>query len=316
MPTIPHISQGRKELSLPPREAVGMAESWQTEWFHRQKVVAGPFLKWAGGKRRILEKLLARLAPIEQAGTYYEPFLGSGAVFFGFAPARATLSDLNPALIESYRLVKARPRELCAFLGTLPPTPSRDQYYTLREQYNAVLAKDTGFTAEESLVLGSLFIWLNHTCFNGLYRVNRAGQFNVPIGSSPGRYIYDEATISRASRALRAAKASLLCADYKTVLTKAREGDIAYLDPPYESSDEAGFTGYTAKGFSLVDQASLAETVCELASRAVRVVVSNVDSPVVRRLYKEFEIHPISAPRSISRDPRGRGRVREVIIVA
>lgn len=294
-----------------------MESRWQTEWFHSPRSTAKPFLKWAGGKRRIVGKLLELIGPIPEDGTYFEPFLGSGAVFFALSPPKAILSDSNQALIESYRLVKNRTRELSAYLSTLPKKPSRDQYYTIRDQYNALLVKHTSLTGDDQLTLGSLFIWLNHTCFNGLYRVNRAGQFNVPIGSSPEPYVFDVPSLKAAGRSLRSSESELVSADYSKVLARAKEGDRVYLDPPYESRDgEESFTDYTLAGFTTVDQRALAGEVADLVRRGVRVVLSNSATPLIRSLYKRYRIHTITAPRSISRDPAGRQRVKEVVVVA
>jgi DNA adenine methylase len=291
--------------------------SWQNEWFHSPRPPAKPFLKWAGGKRRLVSKLVALIGPLHEGSTYFEPFLGSGAVFFALQPPRAVLSDLNPALVESYRVVKSRPPELCALLETLPPRPTRDQYYTTRERFNEILSQRTSLTVKEQLELASLFIWLNHTCFNGLYRVNRTGLFNVPMGSSPDPHIFDESTIQIAARALRSSQTELHCSDYRKVLSRARDGDRVYLDPPYESPPSSpGFTDYTSSGFSPDDQTRLAEFVGELAERGVRVVLSNSNFPRVRALYKRYTIHLVTSSRSISRNASGRGRVKEVVVVA
>jgi DNA adenine methylase len=294
-----------------------VSDAWQNEWFHVPRPQAKPFLKWAGGKRRIVRKILEVMGPLPEGATYFEPFLGSGALYFALSPSRAVLSDSNPALIESYRLVKSRSRELLAYLATLPSRPSRDQYYTLRDSFNSLLSERSNLNQEQQLVMGSLFVWLNHTCFNGLYRVNRAGQFNVPIGSRTGPYTVDSNSIRAAGRALRASSAQLLYSDYARILTKAKEGDRVYLDPPYEPIiGVPGFTDYTSKGFSPTDQKALADEVDTLAERGVRVVLSNSYSPLIRTLYARFRVHTITAPRSISRDPGGRRRVREVVVVA
>lgn len=294
-----------------------MAETWQSEWFHSRRKSARPFLKWAGGKRRIVGQLLDALGPIPEEATYFEPFAGSGALYFALSPVRAVLSDSNPALVQSYRLVMSRSRELCAYLSTLPTRPSRDQYYTIRERFNALLSGKGALNQEQQLVFGSLFIWLNHTCFNGLYRVNRAGQFNVPMGSNPKPYIFSESAIRAASRALRSSSTVLLCSDYRKVVSKAKEGDRVYLDPPYEAIEGVnGFTDYTKGGFSSDDQRVLASEVDDLVARGVRVVLSNSPSPLIESLYSKYTLKPIAAPRSISRKPSGRHRVREVIVVA
>lgn len=294
-----------------------MSGSWQTEWFHSPRPRARPFLKWAGGKRGLVPRIVELLGPFPDGARYFEPFLGSGAVFFSSFPRRAILSDVNSALVTSYELVKERTREVCAYLGTLPSSPSRDQYYTIRDRFNSLLLSQHALKPDELLALGSIFIWLNHTCFNGLYRVNRAGQFNVPIGSATSPYIPSYAALQMAARALRGSEARLLWSDYHKVLSQAREGDRVYLDPPYESvRDEAGFTAYTPQGFTMADQTDLAEEVRRLASVGVRVVLSNSFTPRIRSLYRRFTVHTVTARRSISREGSGRRRVKEVVVVA
>jgi DNA adenine methylase len=303
--------------SAPARPNAGAITTWQNEWFHPPRTRARPFLKWAGGKRRIVNQLLDFLGPLPEGATYFEPFLGSGALFFALSPAKAVLSDANPALIECYRLVKDRTTELCALLGTLPPRPTRDQYYTTRDRFNRILSESNSLNEEQRLNLGSLFIWLNHTCFNGLYRVNRAGMFNVPVGSSPKPYIFEQSALETAGRALRSSNALILTADYKNVLEKAEAGDRIYLDPPYEPAEgESNFTDYTAGGFTTVDQKALAGIVKDLADRGAKVMVSNSSTRLIRALYRKYAVHVIKVPRSISRDPSGRKPVSEVVIVA
>lgn len=316
MPARFHLPSVSK-LSSPRTQGVRAMESpWQTESFHLARQTAKPFLKWAGGKRRLVHKLLEHIGPMPEGSTYFEPFLGSGAVFFALAPSKAVLSDTNEALVVCYRLVRDRNRELAAYLSTLPRKPSRDQYYTIREQFNSLLAKRAGLTEEELLTLGSQFVWLNHTCFNGLYRVNRAGQFNVPIGSKTEPHVFDVGTLRAAARALVQSDADIVCADYSKVLTRAKQGDRVYLDPPYEPMDgEASFTDYTLSGFTAVDQRALASKVSDLVDRGVRVILSNSATPLIRSLYRRYEIHTITAPRTISGDPTSRKPVKEVIVV-
>lgn len=311
-----HIPATRQSSSWDLSQPTISVSDWETEWLHRPRRQPRPFLKWAGGKRRLVHRLLGLLGPLPEDSTYFEPFLGSGALFFALGPAKAVLSDANYSLIESYRLVKTRSSELCAFLATLPSRPTRDQYYTIRERFNATIAERGSLTEEQKLALGSMFIWLNHTCFNGLFRVNRSGLFNVPIGSHPTPYIFDRQTIRLAGNALRASKAEILCSDYRKVVSGARAGDRVYLDPPYDSGEGESFTDYTPSGFSSVDQKELAQSVNDLVSRGVRVLVSNSDSATIRRLYRKYQIHTISAPRSISRESAGRHPVKELVVVA
>ncbi len=262
---------------------------------------ARPFLKWAGGKAQLVPDLL-RCFPAG-FGRYYEPFLGGGALFFAAGPRRATLTDLNADLVEVYRVVQGDVEALIEQLGGY--RNARDQYYRVRAQDPASLTP---------VERAARFIYLNRTCYNGLYRVNRAGRFNVPFGRYKNPRICDAPNLRAASHALR--RATLRVADFAEATRGARAGDLVYCDPPFDPlSKTALFTSYTAGGFGPEAQARLAQTCRDLAARGVHVLVSNSDTPLIRDLYRDFRIVELQARRAINRNANGRGPVTELLIL-
>jgi DNA adenine methylase len=261
---------------------------------------AKPFLKWAGGKTQLLAELLARMPTTY--GRYYEPFLGGGAVFFALQPKRATLSDINDELITTYTAVRDTPKEVITTLSQ--HTCSPEYFYQLRKEKLANL----GATHRAARL-----IYLNRTCFNGLYRVNAQGDFNVPFGGHNNPTICHAENLQRVSEALRGAQ--LRCQPVAAIARQVRRGDLVYFDPPYVPlSPTARFTNYAVGGFGLRDQVALARLYTALAARGVHVVLSNSDTPQVRELYKKFRIDRVMVRRSINRCAQGRGPVGEVIV--
>ena len=261
---------------------------------------AAPFLKWAGGKTR----LLAQLEPLmpERFGRYFEPFLGGGAVYFRLQPHQARLSDVNGELINVYRCVRDQVDALIEDL-------SRHRYD--KNHYYAVRAQDPARLPD--VARAARMIFLNRTCFNGLYRVNRRGRFNVPFGRYKNPTICDRDRLRAASEALQGA--DIRHVDYAASVKDARSGDFVYFDPPYMPiSETANFTSYTAGAFGLDQQVRLRDVFADLASRGVRAVLSNSDTPVIRELYRDFHIDTVTAPRAISRSANGRKAVSEVVV--
>jgi DNA adenine methylase len=230
-----------------------------------------PFLKWAGGKRLLLGEILP-LAEIASTGRYFEPFLGSGALFFALEPENAYLSDANAELIEVFAAVKDDVEGVIGRLARM--VPSEERYYEIRRSRPR---SATGKAAR--------FIYLNKTCFNGLYRVNKDGEFNVPYGRHSAQLaVCDREQLRAASAALAAAE--LHSGDFAEACAVAQETDFVYFDPPYTTAHKNnGFVEYNAKVFSWRDQQRLAETVRELVHRGVNVMVSNADHPSITRLY-------------------------------
>jgi DNA adenine methylase len=261
---------------------------------------ATPFLKWAGGKTSLLPELVKHVpSPLRR---YHEPFVGGGALFFAVAPRRAVLSDANGELIHCWRQV-------------------RDDVHAVLDALSAHVYDRSRFEAVRALEPSRLppaeraarFIYLNKTCFNGLWRVNRAGRFNVPFGRYKNPTFHDPGLLLRASRALRGAQ--IHRAPFEIALQRAAPGDFVYLDPPYDPvSQTASFTTYTRNAFGWEDQERLAAECAALDGRGVRFLLSNSATSRIRALYKKFEQRLVSAPRHISCKGAGRGRVDELLV--
>lgn len=268
--------------------------------------MANPIVTWPGGKRKLAERIAALLPA--KFGDYYEPFFGGGAVFFALDPtryARAFLSDANPDLVNVHRAVRDDPEAVCAALRRLRP----DQ--VTRDAYDAVRAWRPVADVDRAARL----LYLNHLCFNGLYRVNRAGDFNVSWGKKTA-WAPDYEGLHEASRAL--ASADFKCCDFALAVASAKRGDVVYLDPPYVPvSATANFVDYTPDGFGPADHVRVAETFEDLALRGVTVVASNADTPAVRDLYGAIDgvtMTEVSMPRTINCKADGKGAVGELLI--
>lgn len=275
---------------------------------HSPKVApkATPFIKWVGGKA----KLMAQLNPLMPDGVdrlrHVEPFIGGGAMFFARAPKRARISDINPELINVYRCVKSRVEDVIEELQHLAQGHSKEAYYRVRTRYNA--ERDA-----EDHVRAARFVYLNKTCFNGLHRVNRKGEFNVPAGSYKNPRIVNEDVLRRASATLRRTK--IACGSFEDLIRDARPGDFVYFDPPYVPvSDTANFTNYAKNGFGLDEQTRLADVYRELDRRGCKLMLSNSDAKLVHTLYRDFNIDYVAAGRAINCNGRNRGKVREVVV--
>lgn len=244
------------------------------------KTKAEPFLKWAGGKRLLLKQILPHIPETTSKQKYFEPFLGGGAIFFATSPSRGVLSDSNDRLIETYLAVRDDVEAVIERLRTFPY--SEASYYKIRDSKPRTAA---GHAAR--------FIYLNKTCFNGLYRENLEGEFNVPFGRHGSRPLTcDRDQLRRASVALR--KVKLTEGDFEDVVSSARSGDVVYFDPPYVvSHTDNGFVEYNARIFSWKDQERLASLARSLAQIGVRVAISNADHSSIRALYSGFRVERV-----------------------
>lgn len=268
----------------------------------RVKDTPKPFLKWAGGKRSLLDQYQPHFERIGSYRRYIEPFVGSGAVFFWLQPAPSLLFDSNADLIEVYEIVRD---DLPALMAALSPHHNdKDHYYAIRSQDPTTLTKPQR---------AARFIFLNRTCYNGLYRVNRNGQFNVPFGAYKNPTICDAPTLRAANAALQGV--TLGIGDFSAALGEAGAGDVVYFDPPYAPlSKTSNFTGYTGAGFGDADQQRLAATFADLHGRGCKLLLSNSDAPLIRELYADFNIHEILARRAINSKTDGRGAITELLI--
>lgn len=264
---------------------------------------ATPFLKWAGGKGR----LLPQFAPYfpDACGTYYEPFCGGGAVFFDRAPQRAVLADINPELVNVYTCVRDDVEGVIALLADHAVRHNHTHYYAARDRQPESLA---------SVERAARLIYLNHTCFNGLYRENSKGEFNVPMGRYANPTICDVANLRAASIALRGA--TILHAPFWEVLTQPQPGDLVYLDPPYHPLNATShFTNYSRHRFATAEQVRLRDAFADLARRGVRTLLSNSDTPFTRELYRDFRIVTITAARNINSRADRRGHITEILVL-
>jgi DNA adenine methylase len=268
---------------------------------------ARPFLKWAGGKRGLLPEIRANLPPGWDSGTYFEPFLGGGAVLLALQPGLAVAGDLNAELMGAYSELKGSIGGILYWTAFFLEGHSPSRYREIRG-----LDRNPGFAGMPPAFRAARLVYLNRTCFNGLYRVNSMGQFNVPPGDCEGP---DPAEVcgdlSIAAGYLRGAGVTLLHGDFEAVLDRARAGDFAYLDPPY---DGPCYTGYQAGGFGRDAQERLAWTYARLDAKGVRCLMSNADTPFVRKVYGGYTTVPVQARRSIAAKGASRGRAAELLI--
>ncbi|MFC1609938.1 DNA adenine methylase [Myxococcota bacterium] len=261
-----------------------------------------PFLKWAGGKGKLVPQILDRFP--EHFGRYHEPFLGGGAVFFALAPRKAVLSDVNGDLIATYCAIRDRVEQVMAKLRQHQPT--EEHFYNVR-------ALESGRLSPIEAAARTIF--LNRTCFNGLYRVNRRGQFNVPFGRYTNPKICNADNLRAVSEALQ--NVDIRSESVFDIGRRVRRGDLVYFDPPYDPvSRTASFTSYARGGFGREEQERLATLFGQLAERGVHVVLSNSDTPFIRELYRDFHIEQVFARRAINSRGDRRGPVTEVLVSA
>jgi DNA adenine methylase len=275
-----------------------------------------PFVKWAGGKTQLLDRL-DKLIP-KTFDRYFEPFLGGGALFYHLSSVKnmrfvAYLSDLNQELINVYKVVKSNIEELIDILRAYKIEYHKcpeDFYYDLRDKFD--------FENSTRIEKAARLITLNKTCYNGLYRVNSNGRFNVPMGKYRNPIICDSKNLYNASLILGSLESHLYWEDYQKILTdKTQEGDFVYLDPPYNPiTATANFTGYTGSGFTKRDQECLAKTFKELDARGCKVILSNSDTDYVRELYVDYtkNIHQVIVRRSINSRTSKRIGHKELLI--
>jgi DNA adenine methylase len=271
--------------------------------FGNARVKARPFIKWAGGKSQLLPKISDLLPPKSQIGRYFEPFLGGGAVFFHLQHPKSFLSDTNQELVELYEIVKNNVEELIKALKV--HKNEHDYFYEIRAQDSSKLS---------AIKRAARFIYLNKTCFNGLYRVNSKGGFNVPFGRYKNPAICDAEGLRASSMALKNAK--ITHGDFQSILAKAKPTDFIYFDPPYQPLNKtSSFTSYTSGKFGEDEQKKLANIYKELAERGCFVMLSNSDTPLIRELYKDFYIYEIQASRAINSNAKGRGKITELLVI-
>jgi DNA adenine methylase len=260
-----------------------------------------PFIRWVGGKRQLLPELLPRVP--DNYNCYWEPMLGGGALFFALQPEVAHISDCNFELINAYQHIQNHPHDLIEELKNYPN--EEDFYYAIRENHDP----------ETPLKRAARFVYLNKTCFNGLYRVNKQGKFNVPYGHRKNIDVVSEENILACNQLLNTGKVHIGLSDFSNVAKLATKNDFVYLDPPYVPlSVTSSFTQYTVDGFNESDQERLLNMCNELTEKNVKWMQSNSSAPLVYDLYKDYTIEEVTAKRNISASVSGRKPVKEVII--
>lgn len=273
----------------------------------KNKLVS-PVLKWVGGKRQLLPQIVPLLPRDFNRLVYYEPFIGGGAVLFAQQPKKAVISDYNAELINVYRVVRDNPDELLECLGRHENT--EQHYYHVRGQ-----DRDPLFCNLTNVEKAARVIFLNKTCYNGLYRVNNAGEFNVPYGYYKKPNIVNAPVIKAVSRYLRENQIEIENGDFEEVLSSVSPKSFVYLDPPYHPiSQTSNFTGYVQGGWSALEQIRLRDVCLKLHNIGARFLLSNSSSPFIRELYESFNITTVSALRAVNSDGNKRGSVDEVLI--
>jgi DNA adenine methylase len=270
-------------------------------------------IKWVGGKKRIAKEIVAFFP--DKYSSYFEPFLGGASVFLEASPKRAYLSDLNPSLINFYEVLRDKPNKLVdnaemyerEFNALVSQAAKKAFYYRVRSDYN----QETNVTGIEN---ATRFLFLNKTAFNGLYRENSKGEFNVPFNNKEKLKLFELGNILDNSKALKGVQ--LTASTFTDAIKPANSGDVVYFDPPYiPLSTTAAFTDYTKSSFGPEEQEQLRDVAANLVSKGATVVLSNSYSPEVKKLYKDFELHELSINRLVAASSASRGAVREYLIV-
>ena len=271
-------------------------------------LLLSPLLKWVGGKRQLLADIIPMID--NKCSTYVEPFIGGGAVLFSLQPKKAIINDYNHELINVYKVVRDNFDELLELLHVHQANNSADYYYEVR-------AWDRGehLNKMSNIEKAARIIYLNKTCYNGLYRVNSAGQFNSPYGRYKNPNIVNEAVLKAVSNYFKNNDIDIRSGDYKDTLINLDKSSFVYLDPPYMPiSSSSSFTGYTEGGFGSNCQVELKQECDKLTQQGNRFVQSNSDCDEIRELYKEYKIKIVKAKRSINSVAKGRGEINEVLI--
>lgn len=275
------------------------------------KIQPKPFLKWVGGKGRLLPQL-SQLYP-DDFNEFYEPFVGGGALFFSLNPKIGHINDTNSKLISAYKHIRDDVNGLIAELRALQKhyheladiELQKLYFYEIRSKYNSLLASDP----ENA----SLLIFLNKTCFNGMYRENSKGGFNVPFGKHVSPTICDESNLRAVSESLQ--HTTISCSSFEEAVETASKGDFVYFDPPYHPLNAtSSFTSYGADDFRVQDQEKLRDIFVKLSKRGCKVMLSNSDTEFIKDLYKDYKIHTILAGRSINSIGSKRGKITEIVV--
>lgn len=271
-----------------------------------------PFVKWAGGKRQLLSKIKSRVPAV--FNNYYEPFIGGGALLLDLAHVPSIISDNNHALIEAYETIRDFPGELKEQLNVIQEEHNsigdkdrvKEFYYTKRSEYNDLI-----FSRDDLIRKTTLFIYLNKACFNGLYRVNQKGFFNVPSNQKTTINLYNEKNIDEISAFLR--NVAIYNQDFELTVENAQKGDLVFFDSPYAPINPQSFDSYTKEGFSIDEHIRLSELYKTLSKRGVFCILTNHNTELIRELYKDFTIEVVDVKRMINSDSKNR-EGKEIIV--
>lgn len=268
-----------------------------------------PFVKWAGGKRQIIDKLI-KYAP-KKFNNYYEPFVGGGAFLFELEPKYAVINDYNIELINVYNCIKDKNKykKVLKILDDYEIKNSKEFYYEIRNMDREKSLYNKLSDVEKC----ARTIYLNKACFNGLYRVNSKNEFNVPFNQKEKVNTYDKDNVGLISLYLRNNDITILNGDFEDAVKSAKANDFIYFDPPYDSDTDT-FTSYTNNGFNRDDQIRLSEVFKKLDKKGCYVMLSNHNTKLINELYRDYNIHVIMAKRNINSNGKGRGTIEEVII--
>lgn len=275
----------------------------------KNKLVA-PVVKWVGGKRQILDRIMKYMP--ENISTYYEPFLGGGAVLLELQPKKAVVNDINSELINVYQVIMGNVEELIEGLKQHQNNNNEEYYYKIREQDR----DKESYHSLTPIQRAARVIYLNKTCYNGLFRVNKAGEFNTPFGNYKNPNIVNEITLRAVNRYFNKAQITFTSQDFEGVLKKARKGAFVYLDPPYDPvSDTASFTGYDKGGFDRDEQIRLKKVCDKLNDKGIKFLLSNSATDFIKELYQDYKIEVIQAKRAINSKADRRGEIDEVLVM-
>ncbi len=266
-------------------------------------------LKWPGGKRQLLNEIKKYIP--ENINTYYEPFIGGGAVFFDLMFNDAYMNDVNWELVNVYKQIKSHSKKLIQLLEKHKQNHNKEYYYSIRK-----LDRSEQYQELSHIEKAARFIYLNKTCYNGLYRVNSKGQFNAPMGKYKNPNICDKEHILEMSQYLKKNHIQIKNMDFEKFLKNVKKGDFVYLDPPYDPlSDTANFTSYSKDGFNKKDQIRLKKVCDVLNEKGVHFLLSNSNTSFINDLYKDYKIVKVKARRNINSKGNGRGEIFEVLIM-
>ena len=267
-----------------------------------------PFLKWAGGKRQLMPEIREMLPDGVTTHPYYEPFIGGGALFFELLPKRAVINDYNEELINVYTVIRDNPSALIEDLKRHKNTA--EYFYKIR-----AIDRQPLFRNLTKIERASRIIYLNKTCYNGLYRVNNAGEFNSPFGRYKNQNIVNEPVIKAVSKYLNSSQIQISSCDYALILKDTPTDSFVYLDPPYHPiSESSSFTGYVQGGWDEGDQLRLRDVCNRLRDNGIKFLLSNSASDFIREIYSDYNIHIVQAKRSVNSNPSRRGQVDEFLI--